>query len=256
MALVPDGCVYATATPGVVFKITGDEAEAKFIKAAIDLQMWPEGIVQYYNVVELSDTFKAKKGVEFQLYAIWREEAFEIGKHLKISRDAEKRKSASTPETEEFLDWLEKFQQNGQFIRKAIEFFDDRGFLKQVNKRIPWAEANVAGAEDFKDALAACEETPEMVATRIALAKKYATVMERLDIGATIGQALLFYIEHGMLLADVHGNNVGTVHRAGVFQRDVLAITDPGQMVALDAEHKKIKVPTLRAALMRQKAGR
>lgn len=50
--------------------------------------------------------------------------------------------------------------------------------------------------------------------------------------GYTVAEALLHYLEHGMLLADVHLQNMGHVMRDGV---ETLVITDPGHSVLMPA---------------------
>jgi len=52
--------------------------------------------------------------------------------------------------------------------------------------------------------------------------------------GYLVGQALDFYLERGLLLADVHANNVGEVTRDG-YHGPILVITDPGHLVRVPA---------------------
>jgi hypothetical protein len=76
-----------------------------------------------------------------------------------------------------------------------------------------------------------------------------AEVMEHTAENSTIGEALAFYLEHGILLADVHANNVGVATRPPDDDYDdyhaMNVITDPGHMVPLQRRWLEIKVPSL-----------
>jgi hypothetical protein len=60
------------------------------------------------------------------------------------------------------------------------------------------------------------------------------------DVGYLIGEALFEFINEGLLLADVHANNVGMVLRGQ--QNPVWIITDPGHLVPLRAKWLDVEV--------------
>lgn len=82
------------------------------------------------------------------------------------------------------------------------------------------------------------------VAYAVRACEIIAETMAQEDVGYLIGQAFSFYIEHGILLADVHIGNVGRVSRPD-YQRLVWVITDPGHMVPLEPGRMDFQVATL-----------
>jgi hypothetical protein len=73
--------------------------------------------------------------------------------------------------------------------------------------------------------------------------------MENTYTADTIGGALSFYLEQGMLLADVHANNVGVATRPPGEGYDdwhaVNVITDPGHMVPISPKWLNVEVRQL-----------
>jgi hypothetical protein len=63
---------------------------------------------------------------------------------------------------------------------------------------------------------------------RLACIQVILDVMEEVDQNVRVGQALSYYFQRGMLLADVHPGNVGLT------KRDTPIIFDPGQMLRFD----------------------
>lgn len=68
------GCVYATGKENVVFKLTSDPDEIRFIDAASKLGGYPDGIVQYYATVPVVGKFRKRN-----VLGIWREAATKVG---------------------------------------------------------------------------------------------------------------------------------------------------------------------------------
>jgi hypothetical protein len=65
-------------------------------------------------------------------------------------------------------------------------------------------------------------------------------LMQNTDGSDLIGSALRYYLEQGLLLADVHANNVGKVERTSGW-----VITDPGHAVPLEQRWAVVNVPGL-----------
>ena len=68
---------------------------------------------------------------------------------------------------------------------------------------------------------------------RRILLEQLAMEMANTHAGSLIGEALGYYLEEGMLLADVHLGNIGEAVPEGYDCWD-LVITDPGHMVRFD----------------------
>jgi len=48
------GCVFPTTVDNMVFKLTSDASEAAFVATALKLPDWPDGMIRYHRIVELS----------------------------------------------------------------------------------------------------------------------------------------------------------------------------------------------------------
>jgi len=77
---------------------------------------------------------------------------------------------------------------------------------------------------------------------RLEVCRMLGQIMENTPMNEGVGEALLYYLDQGVLMADVHPGNVGIVRRDGY---DIPAITDPGQAVLLNAELPKPKIKVL-----------
>lgn len=78
------GCVFKTDRHDVVFKVTTDVNEAKFVNAVLLQRLQPDympGLVEYFAIVKLPSKFHGSR-----TYAIWREEAHQDRKVAWVRR--------------------------------------------------------------------------------------------------------------------------------------------------------------------------
>ena len=68
------GCVFETKSKNIVFKLTTDPKEYKFVVDAMNLGEWPEGMIQYYQAMKLDSAF-----TRIDFYGLWRESAEDVG---------------------------------------------------------------------------------------------------------------------------------------------------------------------------------
>lgn len=232
------GCVYSTSDPKVVVKVSTDPTEYTFIQLAMGFGEWPEGIVRYYQVLELSATYRKR-----EVFMVWRESAFDVGDVAQLIW------FSNLTETERFDAYQQKrmvtnldiFKTGAENIRKAINKIPDpANFIKTVVQQreyfvdfIEWFH----GLSDFEKI------------RRIEARFKGLNRQSRLDLGLQminfaleslqseelsiyVGEALQFYLDRGVLLADVHTGNIGRVERED-FTKPIVVITDPGHAVLL-----------------------
>lgn len=227
------GCVAPTADPGVVFKLTTDGSEASFVSHALKIGEFPEGIVRYERIFQVPDASFRKRAI----YMIWREEAYDIGElddrealgrlysFKTWAHDARERLSAAQNphktlvEVKGLKNWAHRL-----VALDDIEL-DSRNWMRKGG-RPPGLRAAYAIAWDVRAA--------EIIAE--LMANEHAAYL--------IGQAFEFYIEHGILLADVHKGNVGRVSRED-YREKMWAITDPGHMMPLTPERMDFSVEEL-----------
>jgi hypothetical protein len=226
------GCVFLTNTPGLVIKISSDPSEAEFVKAAVKIGEWPVGIVRYQAVLDLPGTHR-NRGV----FIIWREEAFDIGKVYDTGQDWHAAR--------EFSRYHTAYLNAARFVRglsrKSAGRFKESAFPRQRQEAAAyedWAWNNVI----WEDGLASGSTFGFMRyrgAQRLAAALRICHIcfelMENTNYAHEVGAALGFYLDQGILLADVHLGNIGRVERDDPNYGPQIhnVITDPGHAVFL-----------------------
>jgi hypothetical protein len=81
----------------------------------------------------------------------------------------------------------------------------------------------------------------EKAAVALAACVRYASEIANIERGSSVGAALCELIEQGIVLADVHLNNVGLVRRNDTDW----TITDPGHAVFLDPKYEDVEIEVL-----------
>jgi len=229
------GAVYSTEDPEIVFKVTSDPTEAHFIKKATPLG-FPDGIVEYYAIIDMEGTFR-KRGT----YGIWREAAFVVGlPHQDFGRDDYQKRSLR-----DFRNHLDWFKTAAAVARDTLKRSKDPAALFSESKRYEqWAWDNISTDEAMPPMVyGGMRREPlkgyrgsQRVAAAIRACAVVAENMEHTYLSDLVGGALSFYLDNGILLADVHGNNVGRVARRDDYDEGEgpWVITDPGHAVFLD----------------------
>lgn len=260
------GAVYKTDKEGVVFKVTSDEDEAHFVATAIKLRdaspsVNPEGIVQYYAIYALPGQHRSRN-----TYVLWREEATSVGlprgqgkgmtydqketetmlmrfKYMaheaKVIADR-KVKKAESEGAQSYWDWM-KSQRDlhdqmvnhyGETYGEEVTRSNEWGSYRYGDARTEWLMKQYSGVgwgrNRFAWLIAACSQ--------VAVEMENANGMVYL-LGGALGE----YLEAGLLLADVHAQNVGLVPRYSYSY----VITDPGHCVVLDPKLSEMGIPKL-----------
>lgn len=265
------GCVLATVGGGLVFKLSSDPSEAAFVAAALSLPAshWPPGMIRYHDLFEIpGETHRRRK-----VYGIVRQEATQVGLQL-LPAPSWKEIRQSVPERwvqkyredsiAEGVRWLMLFKECASRVKEYIGRQKGAGVLETLEKirsheslAIRWRaheeppEDRIAqdrwfkkfdykrpkpfrGAEQAAVDLQRCAEAAEMMSSSIHFV-------------SSIGAALDYYLDQGMLLADVHLGNIGEAEvewDTGDLGLDMV-ITDPGHMVPLTPKWLTVNVPKL-----------
>lgn len=256
------GTVYETANPDVVMKITTDVDEARFVVAAMSLDYFPTGIVRYYDIVRLPETYR-----RHPVFVVWRERAVVVGT---LMPGAGTKAFESGPRTlREFRNLLNTFNLLAGQVRNLLKRAGDQaaaslakaikaegtgriynaGYALYENTR-KW-EGNL-GAWRGRPQLPRAMPRHEKLARLIRAATVAAEIMANTYGASEVGGALEFYINNGLLLADVHHNNIGQVERADEYDSMVTVITDPGHAVFLDGRYDKVVKHVLDPAKLRR----
>ncbi|MGH7176825.1 MAG: hypothetical protein ACREJC_05535 [Tepidisphaeraceae bacterium] len=220
------GCVFLTNTPGLVMKISSDATEATFINAALKLGEWPDGIVKYQAILDLPGAHRGRP-----VFIIWREEAFDVGKH------DEKHYAYR-----EFQSYHEAYLNAARVIREASTKPTWKKQLADAAKHQDWAWGHIVleDGNQIRRGYGMVADPPFMRyrgGQRLAAAFRICQIafemIENTAYAHEVGAALGFYLEHGILLADVHRQNIGKVVRVdpGYGEQEYTVITDPGHSV-------------------------
>jgi hypothetical protein len=179
------------------------------------------------------------------VFALWREEAGLIGFPLQTMVPGAVTDQYIRSRWKELLNNLHRFKTHAAIVRNYVHKAKNKGA----------ALARVKALEDFAwrftrdQAIMMHLRGAERAAVSLRHCEDIAEIMEHTAESDQIGEALSFYIEHGILLADVHANNVGVVTRPPDDEYDdwhgTNVITDPGHMVPLDTKWLEVGVPKL-----------
>lgn len=237
------GTVMPTHTPGIVCKVTSDPSEAKFVEVARQLGEMPEGIVRYEGIVRVPSVHQRRP-----VYVLWREEATEVGELSLYTRlDFSYARCRNEYEREcyqDFWDGLNVYRGAAAVVRAALK-----------TKRFTGADVLDAQSRHRRFDSTHLADELEVVKSQYRGILRAAAALEICELAAQllgsspesdlVGEALEFYQSKGILLADVHHENVGKVARSGYTQ---WVITDPGHAVLLTDRFKDVEPPMLAEA--------
>lgn len=227
------GCVWPTES-GQVFKITSDPTEARFAVASMELG-GVRGMVQYYGAFALPDVTHYNRPV----FVLWRDLAWDVGGLLRLApafgtpRDDRERHQWEV--TREALEWLNGWNLHAREIRRYLQDRQRRlgdaatvAILawEQHGNQPHWSRGsaavertNVAPAGTFgpryerynKQAVYGLQEVNK-VAAHLAACDHIAMMMQTsLYHLSEVGAALDACLEAGILLTDVHAQNIGRI---------------------------------------------
>jgi len=233
------GCVMPTWTEGMVLKLGTDASEAFFAAHSMAIGDVPEGIVRYDHAYRVK--WAQREGVP--VFALWRTEAYDIG----FITDGD------TPAAMDGRDALYKAKRAGGAIRaaftKAILGPAAHSSYDRVAKKLfPLFADGIGGegAEIWLEQLAVANDDYSQAGGSsylIGLARELAqydeavAALEDNRVLAPVGQAMRFYLEHGLVLGDTHANNIG---------RDIDGtpiITDPGVCTPIHSDMFYADIP-------------
>lgn len=262
------GCVYATEMPNIVIKLTSDKTEAFFVSVYMHLinNGWqpPQGIVRYYGIYDISGaTYRSNP-----VYVLWREEAYNVGvpawknemirakgddKYARRMADVTGSLIATYKRISSEIYQLFKNSLRNRQPEEAVELMQGQvamvdskwGVYSDLYERI-WEEGIVPTYYPRDDewfnvmVRAKSDNKPSWL---LYVSNLVADEMENNDGAHLIGQAFKEFYEQGMLLADVHLNNIGYVHRPDdpEWQPSAPVITDPGHVIPLNVAIAEIK---------------
>ena len=241
------GVVYPTREKDVVCKITTDASEAAFVRAAISLKEFPSGIVDYYDVVRIEGQSHRQRPV----FALWRSEVQPVTIYKRWQADQR--------------DMFNSIAMNLLSIAK-LAAHTIREYLKkkspekrnEIIKRIKDNEGNYGdfNLDRLTHSLSANVYTmfndyikhKTGIWRVLACADLFTNACDYMDYTYNFGpgHALKWYYHEGLLLADVHGENVSLQLADSKYPDDEdWVISDPGHAIALTDRFADLTIKTV-----------
>ncbi len=224
------GIVFETDEDDCVFKITTDSTEAHFVATAINLRenhnIDPKGLVDMRAVFALPI-----KHDGMDVFILWRERADKVGLPCSVKTGSEMDEFEVL--LAEFYDAADKAFRLA-YDEQGMSIGDEQHYWTWMRERIALAQAKFVGdchphESEFSNAVLACYRA--------------SVELEKNPQSRFVGEALRAYMDAGILLCDVHANNVGTVSRGKC--NPIWCITDPGHELCLGEKLSKIEIPLL-----------
>jgi hypothetical protein len=246
------GCVMPTQRADVVFKLTTDPTEAVFVRAALEIsktpEEWPAGMIVYHSIHQLgAASFRGRP-----IFAIWRQEASRIGFLIQANDYEATEAQALVANAQESATFVRAFLQRsaGGGIAK-IEQYEDVAW-NVVGEHSELLDRRPSPYGSIRDVHLRDVIRRYRGAMRAAVAlRAYDSCIEAMHynspIVTTVGRAMEFYRAEGIVLADVHMNNIGIARHSEYGDEDVTTITDPGHALFLDDRFDKLAIDELRA---------
>ena len=230
------GCALPTEAPNIVLKLTTDESEARlvsFLRSPFARNnVRTEGIVEYYDVVRVEGASYRRR----PLYAIWREEAISVGAPIQqrlsvYSGEDWPKLVIDFKELASILQWYIK-PGKADWKKRLDKVLALREWASRVAE---WGDLHRGNEWNYKTRYGSWHNNPYRSAWALQQCEWIAQNMSETPDVYLIGETLDDLLEVGILLADVHINNVGQVVRAD-YDDPVWVITDPGHALVLDDE--------------------
>lgn len=237
------GCVLRTSALDVVVKVTTDPSEAAFVATVLGMRSPPDGLVRYHAIAQLPGSYSRRN-----VYAIWREEAFDVGSTP--AADLLARQDFDGREARLFLRRLTAFKAAAAEARTTLQASARHDALlaeaeadrRDARGRVveAFSEERSLGSDMFTSRAAVLSflkrrRGAQRVSAALELCEFQASMMGG-EYGAEIGLCLSRLMTDGILLADVHHHNIGRAMREDYGPDGLPVITDPGHAYYLVGE--------------------
>jgi hypothetical protein len=254
------GCVWPTAS-GQVVKITSDTTEASFVAANLSMG-GVTGMVAYHQIVKLRGTHRRRP-----IFVIWRDEAWDVGQILLPSWKYGKEDQYDRRSAVEAVMFLDSFKMHAAAARDYLKSRQRRrGDAAEIAEqaweihgqqphwnRGSWATELQQPRQQFSGsprrfnmrAVYGLRAVDKVAAHLAACAHLAVEMQTSVRFVTNVGQALGDCLEEGILLADVHAQNVGKIKVEPGSDYLDWGITDPGHAVFLASRWDSLTVPEL-----------
>jgi hypothetical protein len=249
------GTVMPTEKEGVVMKVTSDDTEANFVKAALAIEKeragnWPNGMTKYLDIYRLGGTSHRGRGA----YVLWRETLTPHAGHnwhRAEHSDYDRRAVAEgLKEMRVYMSLARSFFKlmhagvKGEAVLRDAQR-QDRNLAARVHeKAVELNQSWIKLSQLFSlSELRVLGKFGTAAVILLALEDQF-DVMANTYATQLVGDALNFYLRHGIVLCDIHMGNIGHREVDGVPLVPFI-IMDPGHSVFLTDAYNGIGVQEL-----------
>jgi hypothetical protein len=220
-----------TNEPGLVVKLTSDVSEAAFVARALTLEP-TAGIVEYKKIFAIEGSRRGRP-----LFILWRSEVSDTGlwryslTHETDPNQEYVRRVAREAETllGQFLDWAGQARKYLYLHLRGIQKQYVGGDLTEARRRLLTAAWASYERMDPVTEMSVAQSSRMKGLDRVGMALRTCLYISQEMSGNpslyNVGEALGHYLEEGILLADVHSNNIG------LDEDETPIILDPGHSV-------------------------
>ncbi len=223
--------VFDTDSPDCAFKIGTDSSEFHFAQTAINWRknrgFDPEGMIDFRAVYSLPEIHDG-----LDVFIAWREKASHVG----LPETIAKSNTGMIQFVESLADYYDAADNAFFLAHQELTHYED-----DVDKYWDWLEERVEIAKAMVDGVKAHGESK--MADLLFKAYVAAEAMEDSRSGKYVGAALRGFFDRGILVADIHANNVGIAERGGA---PTWIISDPGHSMVTKKNLAKIEIEMLR----------
>lgn len=236
------GCALPTNDPSVIVKVTSDPTEAAFAVIAMQGDQ-PEGVVRYSAAYAVPDyTYRGRP-----VFVLWRQAAFRVGAEA-VFRGA--KNAYENVALREAANMITLYRGMASVIRDVVLAQAKRseaarwGLIERAKMLELWADDFIEST--VEQSRVQTVQGAHRVAAATRVLELLEPEMENSPGAYLIGGALSHYRDIGLLLADVHLNNVG--HRSeDDSPLSGIIVIDPGHAVALVPKWQAVNIPDLPA---------
>lgn len=209
------GAVVSTNKSDCVLKITSDETEAHFVATIMGWKKKFPGLVKYTAAFAVPATHKGNN-----VFLIWREKVEKVG--LPETFSAEQKDLYAFTKS-----LIRAYKESDAAFRIATRELD----IRQDESYWDWLDERV---EMFDRGSPTRPLAARLLSFRAECAK-----MAETKSGELVGNAMGQLLHDGIILCDIHANNVGLCDRGWV-------ITDPGHALVLKRSLVDVNLPLLK----------
>jgi hypothetical protein len=213
------GCAFECGDNCVV-KLTLDSTEAHFIASMLARKRQEPGVIHFKAIYAIPERYEG-----YPVFICWREKAISVG----------------IPEQNGYFRFIQTLEKHWKISDTVFEIaFNALGEMGST-EYWKWLNAELAVVKQLTSGKHA--KTESQFANLLYAAWQMAGSIETSgEHGKYVGQALRSLMSQGLMLCDVHTNNVGVVERDGCRR---FVISDVGHELVLSRDLQKIDIPII-----------